>query len=44
MNALPHLLATGQPGLLMLSAVAMLVGVALAVAALRLRPHGRAIR
>ncbi|MEO6115379.1 MAG: hypothetical protein ABIP33_03250 [Pseudolysinimonas sp.] len=42
MNTLPHLLATGQPGLLMLSAVALLVGVVLAVAALRLRPHRRA--
>ncbi len=41
MNALPHLLATGQPGLLLLSAVALLVGVVLAVAALRLRPHRR---
>jgi hypothetical protein len=39
MNTLPHLLATGQPGLLLLSAVALLVGVGLAVAAVRLRPH-----
>ncbi|HEY4152438.1 MAG TPA: hypothetical protein VGM38_03885 [Pseudolysinimonas sp.] len=44
MNELPHLLATGQPGLLMLSAVALLVGVVLAIAALRLRPHRRAVR
>jgi hypothetical protein len=44
MNAFPHLLATGQPGLLVVSAVALLIGVALAVAAVRLRPHRRAIR
>jgi len=41
MNELPHLLVTGQPGLLLLSAVALLVGVVLAVAAVRLRPHRR---
>ena len=41
MNELPHLLATGQPGLLLLSAVALVVGVVLAVAAVRLRPHRR---
>jgi len=39
MNALPHLLTTGQPGLLLLSAAAMLIGVVLAVAAVRLRPR-----
>ena len=39
MNALPHLLATGQPGLLLLSAVALLIGAALAVVAVRIRPH-----
>ena len=41
MNALPHLLATGQPGLLLLSAVALLAGAVLSVAAVRLRPHRR---
>jgi len=44
MNALPHLLATGQPGLLMLSAAALLVGVVLAIAAVRLRPRRRLVR
>ena len=39
MNALPHLLATGQPALLLLSAVALVIGVVLAVAAVRIRPH-----
>ena len=41
MNTLPHLLATGEPGLLMLSAVALAVGAVLTVAAVRLRPHRR---
>ena len=41
MNELPHLLATGQPGLLLLSALALLIGALLAVAAVRLRPHRR---
>lgn len=39
MNALPDLLATGQPGLLLLSAVALVIGVVLAVIAVRLRPR-----
>jgi|GEM_PF-2696067 hypothetical protein len=41
MNTLPHLLATGQPGLLVLSAMALAIGVVLAVIAVRLRPHRR---
>ncbi|HEY4224391.1 MAG TPA: hypothetical protein VGM70_01090 [Pseudolysinimonas sp.] len=44
MNTLPHLLATGQPGLLVLSAVALLIGVVLAIVALRMRPHRRTVR
>ena len=44
MNAFPHLLATGQPGLLLVSVLALVIGIALAVAAVRLRPHRRAIR
>lgn len=40
-NALPHLLATGQPGLLLLSAVALLAGLVLTVTAVRLRPRRR---
>jgi hypothetical protein len=39
MNALPHLLVTGQPGLLLLSALAAVVGIILSVAAVRLRPR-----
>jgi hypothetical protein len=41
MNPLPHLLATGQPGLLLLSVIALVAGVVLALAAIRLRPHRR---
>jgi len=44
MNALPHLLATGQPGLLLVSAISLALGVALAIAAVRLRPRRHAAR
>jgi len=44
MNALPHLLATGQPGLLVVSAISLALGVALVIAAVRLRPHRRTVR
>ena len=44
MNALPHLLATGQPGLLLASAISLALGVALAITAVRLRPRRRTVR
>ncbi len=44
MNVLPHLLATGQPGLLLLSGLSLAIGVVLAIAAVRLRPRRRAAR
>lgn len=44
MNALPHLLATGQPELLVVSAISLVLGVALVIAAVRLRPHRRPVR
>jgi hypothetical protein len=44
MNTLPHLLATGRPGLLLVSALALAIGIVLSIAAVRLRPHRHAVR
>ena len=44
MNTLPHLLTTGQPGLLLVSAVALAIGVVLSIAAIRMRPRRHAVR